>query len=66
MLALCLFLTITNLAVAQLEENYFCTEIILTIQSHQSELQTSRSITYNLQEMVSDCRTLFWRMQHLF
>ena len=66
MLARCLFLAVTDVAVAQLEKNYSCTKIILTIQSHQSELQTLRSTTYNLQEMVSYRRTLFWRMLHLF
>ena len=59
MLARCLFLAVTDVAVAQLEKNYSCTKIILTIQSHQSELQTLRSTTYNLQEMVSYRRTLF-------
>ncbi len=66
MLARCLFLAVTDVAVAQLEKNYSCTKIILTIQSHQSELQTLRSTTYNLQEMVSYRRTLFLRMLHLF
>ena len=66
MLARCLFLAVTDVAVAQLEKNYSCTKIILTIQSHQSEIQTLRSTTYNLQEMVSYRRTLFLRMLHLF
>ena len=66
MLARCLFLAVSGVAVAQLEKNYSCTKIILTIQSHQSELQTLRSTTYNLQEMVSYRRTLFLRMLHLF
>ena len=44
----------------------FLHRIFLTIQSHQSELQTLRSTTYNLQEMVSYRRTLFLRMLHLF
>ena len=67
MLALCLFLAVTDVTIiAQLEVNYSCTKIILTIQSHQSELQTLRSTTYNLQEMVSYRRTLFLRMLHLF
>ena len=34
MLARCLFLAVTDVAVAQLEKNYSCTKIILTIQSH--------------------------------
>ena len=67
MLARSLFLMVTDVTIiAQLEVNYSCTKIILTIQSHQSELQTLRSTTYNLQEMVSYRRTLFLRMLHLF
>ena len=66
MLARFLFLTITNVAMAQLEENYSCTKTILTIQSHRNELQTLRSTTYNQQEMVSYRQTLFLRMLHLF
>ena len=66
MLALCLFLMVTDVTIiAQLVVNYSYTKII-TIQSHQSELQTLRSTTYNPQEMVSDRRTLFLHMLHLF
>ena len=38
MLARCLFLAVTDVAVAQLEKNYSCTKIILTIQSHQQHI----------------------------
>ena len=52
MLARSLFLMVTDVTIiAQLEVNYSCTEIILTIQPHQSELQTLRSTIYNQQEI---------------